>query len=479
MSDPGTACQVLRPWRGEEHRDGERTFCRWGILRIPPAGTTGGCRVDPFRVAMFVRFLLALFVGVTLAAPWPLRAQQGARAAQPAAGVVPPQHDYLAFVVSESNDRVQMIRFGRGGARVERSFQTGIMITDTDGPHGVAVAPDGKHYYVTTGHGSPFGRLWKYTTERDELVTSLELGHFPASLQVSPDGMFVFVVNFNLYGDMVPSSVSVVDAEAMVEVARVRTCTMPHGSRLDPAGRRQYSTCMMDDMLVEIDANNLEVARHFMLAAGREHGMAGAPGAHGQGHAHGAHGQGHAHGAHGDHAAPPAAAGTGDHTGHGARTGVTRMAHDVSCSPTWAQPSADGARVFVACNKSNDIVEVDVERWTMTRRIPAGPGVYNLAVTRDGSRLIATNKAGQSVSVFELPSGRELARIPTQRKVVHGVAVTPDDRYAFITVEGIGAEPGTVEVIDLRALRVVARVDVGQQAGGVDVWKMVEPAPGR
>ena len=35
---------------------------------------------------------------------------------------------------------------------------------------------------------------------------------------------------------------------------------------------------------------------------------------------------------------------------------------DVSCSPTWAQPSADGARIFVACNKSSDIVEIDVAR---------------------------------------------------------------------------------------------------------------------
>ena len=68
----------------------------------------------------------------------------------------------------------------------------------------------------------------------------------------------------------------------------------------------------------------------------------------------------------------------------------------------------------------------------MRRRIPAGPGVYNLAVTRDGTRLIATNKRGQSVSVIEIATGRELARIPTKRRVVHGAVVSSDDRYAFI-----------------------------------------------
>jgi hypothetical protein len=53
---------------------------------------------------------------------------------------------------------------------------------------------------------------------------------------------------------------------------------------------------------------------------------------------------------------------------------------------------------------------------------------------------------------------------------VHGVAITPDDRYAFISVEGIGSEPGTVEIIDLRSLTTVATIDVGQQAAGIEAY---------
>jgi DNA-binding beta-propeller fold protein YncE len=123
----------------------------------------------------------------------------------------------------------------------------------------------------------------------------------------------------------------------------------------------------------------------------------------------------------------------------------------------------------VACNKASEIAEIDAERWTLTRRLPAGDGVYNLAVTHDGRLLVATNKRGQSVSVFDAGSGKELERLPTKRKVVHGVAITADDRYAFVSVEGIGSEPGTVEVIDLQALATVATVDVGPMAGGIDV----------
>ena len=342
-----------------------------------------------------------------------------------------PQGEYRMFVVSESSDDVALVRFDANGARVERSFKTGLIPTEINGPHGVAVAPDGASYFVTVAHGAPMGTLWKYSTANDSLLGRVELGLFPASLAVSPDGFFVYAVNFNLHGDMVPSSVSVVHAASMLEVARIRTCTMPHGSRFSPDGTRHYSTCMMDDMLIEIDTRTLEVSRHFRLSSGREAGGRGAP---------------------------PA--------GHHA---------EAACSPTWAQPAAHGGSVFVACNRSNEILEIDVEGWTVRRRLTAGDGVYNLAVTADGRLLVATNKRGRSVSVFSLIDGRELARIPTLRPVPHGIAMSPDARYAFVTVEGTGAEPGTLEVLDLRSLRRVTSVDLGQQAAGVDFWKM-QPA---
>jgi DNA-binding beta-propeller fold protein YncE len=358
----------------------------------------------------------------------------------------PPDRDYLVFVGSEATDKIALVRFGPRGARVERESMTGIMPADVDGPHGVAVSPDGRFYYVTTAHGTPYGFLWKYATANDSLAGKVMLGNFPATLQVTPDGAFAYVVNFNLHGEMVPSSVSIVSTDEMVEVARVQTCTMPHGSRINVQGTKQYSACMMDDMVVEIDTRTFGVARHFMLTKGKEQGMSGAPAQHRAAGATAAHDAG----GHGMEAPKPG---------------------DVSCSPTWAQPSASGDKIYVACNKPSEIVEIDAGSWTLTRRLPAGPGVYNLGVTHDGKLLIATNKRGQSVSVIDIASGRELARIKTKRPVVHGVAVSPDDHYAFISVEGIGSAPGTLEVIDLRSLQSVAQVDVGQMAGGVDFWK--------
>lgn len=371
--------------------------------------------------------LLAL--GCARAAPVPVT---------PPAASVPlaaswPARDYLVFIAAEAADQITLARFGAGAPRVERVQVTGLNPNEPDGPHGLAVAPDGATFFVTTAHGTPFGSLWKYHTATGAQLGRVELGSFPASMQVTPDGHYVYVVNFNLHGDMVPSSVSIVAADQMLEVARVETCTMPHGSRLNAAGTRHYSACMMDEALVEIDATTFTVARHFILTKGGEHGMGGTPATHAM--------------------------------------GAMEAPAQGKCSPTWAQPSPDGRRVFVACNASGDIVEVDVATWALVRRIPAGTGVYNLAVTHDGTKLIATNKRAQSVSVFDVASGRELARIPTTRRFPHGAAVSDDDRYAFVSVEGYGSEPGTLEMIDLQRLERVASLDVGQMAGGIDFWR--------
>jgi DNA-binding beta-propeller fold protein YncE len=56
--------------------------------------------------------------------------------------------------------------------------------------------------------------------------------------------------------------------------------------------------------------------------------------------------------------------------------------------------------------------------------------------------------------------------------VTHGVAVTPDSRYAFVSSEAVGAEPGKVDVYDLETFALVGSVDVGQQAGGIVFWRM-------
>jgi DNA-binding beta-propeller fold protein YncE len=393
--------------------------------------------------------IAAVLVGVAGAA-----APTGAQQRQPRK----PPATYWVYVGAESADLLHRVRFGPGGTVVEKTIGIGELPNEMEGPHGLAISADGRYLYMTTGHGRPDGKWWKYELPEDKLVgDGIELGFFPASIDVTPDGLYALSVNFNLHGDMVPSTVSVVYTPTNTEVARIVTCTMPHGSRIDPAGTHQYSTCMMDDQLVEIDARTFAVSRRFSVAKGQEGSLpAAAPDAH-AGHA------GHAAAA--ARPAPPV---------DPAAIGYAGARHEMTpatCSPTWAQPSADGRRIFVACNKADEILEIDRAGWTLARRLPTGRGVYNLAVTPDGRLLVATLKQGSMVEIFDIASGRSLARLKTSTTLAHGVAISTDSRYAFVSSEGVGAAPGKVDVIDLTALAIAGTVDVGQQASGIAFWK--------
>lgn len=347
---------------------------------------------------------------------------------------------YRAWVTSESTDEIALIRFGPEGAAVERTRLVGMMPVEIDAPHGVATSPNGEFVYITIGHGVPTGYLWKMDAETEEIIGRTALGLFPATVSVTPDGQYGFISNFNLHGDHVPSSISKVHLPTMAEVARTETCVMPHGSRVNPQGTRHYSVCMMDQVLVEIDVESGGVSRMFSVKPGME-GPAES---------------------HADHAATRDAAA-------GAAVAATDPAE--ICSPTWAEPSVDGSRVFVTCNRARAVLEIDVDSWRVVRRFETGEAPYNLAATPDGRHLLVTlrNRTDPALEIHDLDSGTRVARVSASTTLVHGVAVTSDSRYAFVSVEGIGSEPGKVDIVDLRTFERIASVEVGQQATGVAV----------
>ena len=371
-----------------------------------------------------------------------------------------PTATYWVYVGAESADLIHRIKFGPGcppgtpqsGAAggcavIERTIGVGEMATEAEGPHGLQISRDGKYLHMTTGHGSPDGKYWKYELGPDTLVGEpIFLGNFPASIDVTPDGLYAFAVNFNLHGEMVPSSVSVIYTPTNTEVARPMTCTMPHGSRISADGMKQYSTCMMDDQLVEVDTRTFKVSRRFSLAKGAERGIPA-----------------------GEYEAMMKEMLPEDSTGGSPHKHQMAPA---TCSPTWAQPSATGNKVYVACNKSDEIIEVDGTSWTVTRRLPTGRAPYNLAVTPDGKLLVSTLKAGSGVQVFDLATGKQVMNEKTSITLAHGVTISSDSRYAFVSVEGKGAQPGKVEIFDLTSFTKAATVDVGQQASGITFWKM-------
>ena len=371
----------------------------------------------------------------------------------------PAASNYWLYVASESEDEVALVRFGPGGLSVEKTIRVGVWQTEIEGPHGIRVSPDGRHWYMSLAHGNPFGAVYKYKTGTDELVESVEVGMFPATLDIAASTGLLYVVNFDLHGEMKPSTISVVETRSMLEVARVEVGIMPHSARLNRAGDLQYSVMMMSDELVEIDAFKFKVKRRLPLSDVARRRLRSTDDDSPMNHSM---------------SQVEASSST---SGKATATEMLEMksmdvAKMATAKPTWSQPGPNDRFVYVAANGSDKVLEIDLESWRIARTFSTPKGPYNLDVSPDGRFLVVTYKGDGSTGIWDLESGVELARVENSRSVSHGVVVTPDSRYAFVSVEGVGGEPGAVDAIDLMALKLVGSVDIGKQASGIAFWKM-------
>jgi DNA-binding beta-propeller fold protein YncE len=347
-----------------------------------------------------------------------------------------PAFNYKLGVVSESGDIVTWIQPGLNSLAVDRVVPVGVMPADIDGPHNIFVSPDQKYYYISIAHGQPYGSLWQMVVDGDTVAGRAPVELFPTTVATTPDGELAFVANSDFHGDRPRVNfVSVIHTPTMTNITNLLACDMPHGVKPNHAGTRVYISCMHSDELLEIDVAELAIKRRVRTGTGHQVAGGGAD-------------------AHAGHATTP-----------------LNPALNRECAPTFVTVSADDKTLYSACNYGNSLQVWDADSLTLIKEIPVGAGAYNVEPSPDGSLVVVTNKKGQSVSLVDARTLTEVARIPTSKKIVHGVAFSPDGRYAYITAESIGADPGSVDMIDLASKTIVATIAVPAQPTGISVWR--------
>ena len=291
--------------------------------------------------------------------------------------------------------------------------------------------------------------LQKYNAETDSVEGNVMLGNFPATVQVSPDGYYVYVVNFNLHGDMVPSTCPSSAPTRWWRSRASRRARCRTGRASPPTARKHYSACMMDEMLVEIDTRTLSVSRHFSLTAGKEMGMTGAPQRVGA--------RLRTTWAHGMEPPKPA-------TCRARRRGRNRRPTDRAC----------GWRATSRARSSRSTRDA----WKLVRRIPAGPGVYNLGAH---ARRHAADRHEQARSIGVGDRRRDAARSwrafrRRARSCTASPCPTTIATRSSPSRDGCAAGDGGRRSISSRSTK-VASVDVGQQAGGIDFFRSEASRP--
>ena len=139
--------------------------------------------------------------------------------------------------------------------------------------------------------------------------------------------------------------------------------------------------------------------------------------------------------------------------------------------PTWVIPHPNLNLAYIAGNGSNEIIEIDLKKWKVSNRFKTGKGPYNLEVSPNGKLLIGTIKNEGKTAIWNLEDKKMVGLIKNTTSISHGIAVSSDSKFAFISVEGIGGEPGIVDVISLESYELISSVEVGKQAGGIAFWK--------
>ena len=120
---------------------------------------------------------------------------------------------------------------------------------------------------------------------------------------------------------------------------------------------------------------------------------------------------------------------------------------------------------------SDEIIEVNLNTWKISKRLKAEKGPYNVEISPDGNYMVATLKSSGSTAVWNLKDLSLLKIIKNSSSVSHGIAISTDSKYAFISVEGIGGDPGIIDVIQLNNQTLIDKVEIGKQAGGIAFWK--------
>ncbi|MEE9515370.1 MAG: cytochrome D1 domain-containing protein, partial [Candidatus Brocadiales bacterium] len=113
--------------------------------------------------------------------------------------------------------------------------------------------------------------------------------------------------------------------------------------------------------------------------------------------------------------------------------------------------------VFVTNRDSNDVVAVDTATNTLVSRFEMGPScVPHMAMlSYDGKKLVVPGTARNELMVFDVVSGKVLARVAVGASPEH-LSISPEDsRLAYVG----NFDGGTVSAVDLTTYKEVARIE--------------------
>ena len=268
--------------------------------------------------------------------------------------------------------------------------------------HGAAAAPDGSHYYFSDEAESTLdvvdGKTLKVTNR-------IPLSGHPNNISISKDGRRIYV------GIAVaPGAVDVIDTVAMEKVKTIPVHGAVHNTYVTPDGKYVISGSIPSRVITVIDA----------------------------------------------------------HT----ETPAWSLQMDLGIRPMAFATNADGSTkwIFTQLTGFNGFAVIDFATHKEIKRIKlpdlapgkapfleGGNESHGMAVTSDGKILVVNSRLNSAVYFYSLPDLKLQGSVEVGR-APDWVTLTPDGRMAYVA----NAASNSVSVIDIRSMKEVTRIPVGQ-----------------
>lgn len=308
-----------------------------------------------------------------------------------------------AFITNQASDFVVVVNLDN--MFLTRYIKTGESVNTLAAPHNVAVDNQGRYFYVTL---IAEGYIEKFDAMSYSKLGRLYAVSAPGHVIISPDGTKGYVTNYNVNGsERFIKSFNTSDMTVLNTISDV-TMNGTHGGRITSNGEYLITVAELGEYIQIINTASDEIEQTIPVAG----------------------------------IVPP----------NGNGTGFFR--------PIAISISPDDKYAFITCDRSNDLRVLDLNTRLIVNVIPTGLFPIQSECSPDNRWLYVANRNSNSVTVIDLNTFAVVKTISNVGAQPHGVAFTPDGKYAYVTCESVSGSfvhhppvgssvPGTTAVINV------------------------------
>ncbi|MGQ0647552.1 MAG: YVTN family beta-propeller repeat protein [Gemmatimonadaceae bacterium] len=145
------------------------------------------------------------------------------------------------------------------------------------------------------------------------------------------------------------------------------------------------------------------------------------------------------------------------------RAGVSLRRFDVPAQPEAINVTPDGREVWVGSNATGKVSAIDVASGLVMTAAEGFGWPYRVLFTPDAATVLLPDYRGETLRFVERASRRELGRLSLPGAGPQGITLTPDARYAFLSL----SQQGRVAIVDVARRAIVSHLEVGSTPDGV------------